>query len=337
MIWPFGLVFEVSDLTPGATDDSASDSRQAASMDILTFSIIIPTYNRPRDLCRCLEALAAQNYPQRGFEVIVVDDGSAVPLSGVVASVAPRLQVRLLTQANAGPAQARNTGAAAARGTYLAFTDDDCVPLPDWLRKLAARFAAAPDQAVGGPTLNLRRDNLFACASQYIADTVTRYYNAAPARARLLPSCNLAAPRRLFLGLGGFAEGFRLSEDREFCDRWLNEGQRLLWAPEVQVYHNHALTFSDFWRRFWGYGRGAFHFHQVRAQRSGGTPKPELQFYLSLLKTWHRIALGEKAFSFFLISLLLLVWQLANVGGFVREALSVNRRALLSPSGKEEP
>ena len=110
-----------------------------------TFSIIIPTYQRPTQLAVCLRSLTGLNYPRERFEVIVVDDGSTTPLDAVVASVRDSLNVMLTRQDNGGPAAARNTGAARARGTFLAFTDDDCTPTPDWLHTLGARFAMTPE------------------------------------------------------------------------------------------------------------------------------------------------------------------------------------------------
>src|SRR5688572_17617375 len=106
------------------------------------FSIIIPTRNRSGHLAACLKSLARLDYPCDRFEVIVVDDGSETPVDGVVAAIRERIDVSLATQAHAGPATARNRGAAGAKGEFLAFTDDDCAPASDWLQRLAARFAA---------------------------------------------------------------------------------------------------------------------------------------------------------------------------------------------------
>jgi glycosyltransferase involved in cell wall biosynthesis len=114
------------------------------------FSVIIPTHARPRQLSACLEALTRLAYPSNSFEVIVVDDGSDKPLNGVVDPFRNQINVILLCQANAGPATARNRGASQARGRFLAFTDDDCMPAPDWIATLAKRFAATPDCAIGG-------------------------------------------------------------------------------------------------------------------------------------------------------------------------------------------
>ena len=106
----------------------------------LHFSIIIPTHNRPSHLAACLESIVHQTYPSSLYEVIVIDDGSKTAIAPVVSKFHDRVNLILLTQLNQGPASARNTGAAKARGRYLAFTDDDCSPAPDWLQKLEERF-----------------------------------------------------------------------------------------------------------------------------------------------------------------------------------------------------
>ena len=74
-----------------------------------TFSVVVPTYQRPASLARCLDALGAQTIERDRFEVIVVDDGSADSPREVVARAAASIDVRLIEQANAGPATARNT------------------------------------------------------------------------------------------------------------------------------------------------------------------------------------------------------------------------------------
>ena len=100
------------------------------------FSIIIPTYNRPKQLVVCLESLADLEYPRDCFEVLVVDDGSEISLEPVIAPFHKRINLTLLKQTNAGPAAARNTGARQAKGDFLTFVDNDCKPASDWLKVL---------------------------------------------------------------------------------------------------------------------------------------------------------------------------------------------------------
>ena len=108
--------------------------RTNSTLDLLpSFSVVVATHSRPRQLARCLEALADLDYPRDRVEVLVVDDGGSKSLDRVIAPYRDRLNLALLSQARAGPGAARNTGAARAKRTFLAFTDDDCIVSPDWL------------------------------------------------------------------------------------------------------------------------------------------------------------------------------------------------------------
>jgi GT2 family glycosyltransferase len=295
------------------------------------FSIIIATYNRPRQLADCLRALAALDYPRHRFEVIVVDDGSDTPPTKVVASFGSRLQVMLLVQDNAGPAAARNHGVAQAKGEFLAFTDDDCLPTGHWLKALAARLAAAPRQAIAGRTINALPHNIFATTSQLIIDMVQAYYNADPHQARFSTSNNLAVPTEIFRSLGGFDETFRTSEDRDLSDRWLHHGHRLLYAPEVLVYHAPALTGRSFWWQHFQYGRGAFHYHRARARRGSGSFRPDINFYLQVLRSLPRMLEQESKKHALSLALLLAVWQLANTTGFIWENIKAIQERGVTP------
>src|SRR5262245_31235923 len=107
-----------------------------------TLSVIVPVYNDRAGLSRCLPALTAA--ARAGDEVIVVDDAS----TDDSAAVAAGLPVRVLRMpANAGPAAARNTGAAAARGDILLFVDSDVVVAPGALDQVARLFSGRPDVA----------------------------------------------------------------------------------------------------------------------------------------------------------------------------------------------
>ena len=284
------------------------------------FSVVIPTRARLPQLAGCLEALARLDYPAERFEVIVVDDGGPVSPQEVVARFQPRLTVSLITQAHAGPATARNTGAAQAHGQLLAFLDDDCQPAPSWLQSLAAH-GAPPERMIGGRTLNALPQNPYSTASQSLIDYLYAYYNADRQRARFIASNNLAMPAEAFLKFGGFeaAFPFAAAEDRELCDRWLSQGFEITYAPEAIVYHAHPLTFRSFWRQHFNYGRGAFQFHTLRARRAQRRLQLEPQaFYWNLatyplVQAWHH---QERTRMLWLI----LVSQGANALGFMREA-----------------
>jgi GT2 family glycosyltransferase len=284
------------------------------------FSIVVPTYNRPFELEGCLSALAALDYPPDRFEVIVVDDGSAEPLAAVGAPGADRLNLRLIRQENAGPAAARNRGVEEARGTWLAFTDDDCHPDADWLAALARRLKERPGCVVGGRTVNGLPDNLCSTMSQIIVDVVYRHYNARPDDARFFASNNLAMPRELFRRIGGFDESFTTSEDRDFCDRCRACEVQMIYASECVVRHRHALSFPGFCKQHFHYGRGAFRFHKCQLQRHSRETWTKTSFHMDM-RNWLVYPFSQVAPRQWPgLATLLFSWQGMNLAGFMVEA-----------------
>src|SRR3989304_2498563 len=100
---------------------------------MIEYSVIVPAYNAVDELPRCLAALERQSIARARYEVIVVDDGSTDP----PAVVAERAGAKVIRATHGGPAAARNSGAGAAQGDLLLFTDADCEPAPDWIEPMA--------------------------------------------------------------------------------------------------------------------------------------------------------------------------------------------------------
>ena len=277
-------------------------------------SVVVPTADRPAELGRCLRALAALDHPRERLEVVVVvDDGPAD------AAVPEGLDVRVVRhRRRRGPAAARNTGAAFAGGDVLAFTDDDCLPDPGWIRGLLAELA--PGTAVGGMTVNALQGNPFAAASQHIVDLVYAHYNRDPRAARFLASNNLALPRDEFLEVGGFdASHFPFaSEDRDLCDRWRASGRTLRLAPRAVVRHAHDLDLERFVAQHVAYGRGAARYHRARSDRGTGRLRDELGFHLDA-SLWLRTLRLRPARRAARTAALLSLWQAANATGYMLE------------------
>lgn len=283
------------------------------------FTVVVPTFNRPGQLSVCLEAMAALDYPREAFEVVVVDDGGTAALEPVIAGVADRLDVRLVRQANAGPGPARNAGIHAARGRFVAFTDDDCQPHPAWLRAYEAVLRQFPDALVGGHTINRLTENPYSSMSQQIQDIVYRHYNADPAHATFFASSNIAAARDRLLAVNGFEANVRLiaSEDRNLCDVWRFQGGPMRYVPAAIVYHAHPLTLGKYMRQHFQYGQGAYSYHRLRAERGSGSITTEMSFHRNLDNWLFRPVreakgLTGKAATLGLVGL----WQGINIAGY---------------------
>ena len=230
-------------------------------------SVVIPAFERVNALEGCLHALAAQTLPPSRYEVIVSDDGSRRPvrdaLSSVLDGLAERLKVRVIRQDNSGPATARNRGAGAATGRYLAFTDDDCRPAPDWLERLLSHFSVRPEALVGGGLRISEGSDHYARATQAIMDFVYAEQQRREGL-RVFSTSNLALSASGFRRLGGFSSTFRRAagEDYDLCARWYKAGGEFAYAPDAIVSHEHALTLGTYWLQHFKYGRGLLQFRR---------------------------------------------------------------------------
>lgn len=288
--------------------------------DRARFSVIIPTFNRPAELRRCMAAIAAVRYPRDRFEVIVVNDGGSPTALDDLIAIAGDLRLLILSERNGGPARARNTGAAAAHGDFLAFIDDDCIPPPDWLIKLAAAVEREPDALVGGRTVNVLSENIFSRASQTLLDYVYRYYNEpAAGRTQFFASNNLAVSAGEFHQIGGFDDKFRTAEDRELCKRWHMNGGRFYYAPDVVMYHAHRLNLASLNQQHFAYGRGALpYWKKFSALEPYGIRVEPPDFYAGMLR--FPFTQGERHPA--LLSALILMSQISNAAGFAVEGLT---------------
>jgi len=189
-------------------------------------SVVIPTYRRQGLLARCLAAVIAQCHDE--YEVIVADDAADVDTRRQVEEIAARVPVRYVPVAGShGPAAARNRGWHAARGDVIAFTDDDTIPDPGWLRAGLAAVAAGAD-AVSGRTV------------VPLPPVPTDYErNEAGLERGEFITANCFIRRDALKAVGGFDERFTAAwrEDSDLQFSLLERGFRIARAVEAVVVH----------------------------------------------------------------------------------------------------
>ncbi|MBD3385341.1 glycosyltransferase [candidate division KSB1 bacterium] len=285
-------------------------------MQYATFSIIIPTYKRPRALGHCLAALQEVDYPGSQFEIIVVDDGGGVP-EPLRSAYEKGRSVRFLSQKQRGPATARNTGAAAAVNDVVVFLDDDCIVGKNWLNTLSQALHQTPNHLIGGKTKIGNGQSIYGRASQYLIDFLYIHYTDETGNPQFFTSNNFALDRRAFLHSGGFDQRFKKAagEDREFCYRWNRYGGKSRYVPSLVVYHDPQLTLKKYWHQHFNYGRGGRQFRMIGYERGGKnlTLGPS-RFYINLLL--YPFKQNNCALRF---SVLFFLSQLANALGYAWE------------------
>jgi len=280
-------------------------------------TIIVASYNRPRQLRECLTSLCRLDHPD--FRIIVVDDGSDTPLNTVVSDFGDRVTV--MRQQNKGPAAARNLGVEAATGDFVAFTDDDCRPDVHWLSRLEAAHRRCPEALVGGGVVNGYPRNKFSGASQRVMDFLYRWYDETDQRMRFFTTNNIGFSRRVFLNMGKLDPFFRFaSEDRDLGLRWQASGLPLVYCPEARVRHFHHLSLASFFAQHASYGRGARRLHL----KLGDDPRLNLEpfwFYTGLLLEPFRSEHDAPILSRAAQSALIALSQVAMTCGYTAERL----------------
>jgi len=215
------------------------------SLEAKTASIIIPTFNGATRIGNCLDSLVKQT-AGRDIEILVVDDGSTDSTTNVVNSYS---SIRLITQANAGPASARNRGALEAKGTILLFTDDDCVPMPDWLEAMLAPFN---DPEVVGAK-GIYRTHQKSLAARFVQIEYEDKYRlmAGLPSIDFIDTYSAAFRRERFLEMAGYDTSFPVAcaEDIELSYRMSARGWKMKFVSAAIVYHTHPDTLSRYLKK----------------------------------------------------------------------------------------
>ena len=220
-------------------------------------SVVIACPGPSAMLGECLQALSRQTY--REFEVLVLPDEAfdhgAAKLGDAV-TVIPTGKVR--------PAEKRNTGIAAAKGSIVAFIDDDAYPDQHWLEYAVKYFGIDSVGAVGGPGVTPPGDPYLAKIGGRVYDNILvsgnyRYrYKAGGVRRDVddYPSCNLLVRKTILDKIGGYRTDFWPGEDTLLCKDIVDSGLRIVYDPWVVVYHHRRALYAPHLRQL---GRYAFH------------------------------------------------------------------------------
>lgn len=212
-------------------------------------SVIVPHLNQPEFLKACLASLARQTYPRERFEVVVVDNGSR-ELPEWVGNAGGN--VTLDREAIPGPGPARNRGVAASRGEVLAFIDADCTADSRWLEAMSEVLFKSTDRRIVGGDVRIAYDNLERLTMIEAYETVFAYRQKEYIEKKGFSGTgNLMVRRGDFERIGLFA-GIEVAEDRDWGQRAVAAGYRIVYAPNGIIYHPARRSLDEIkvkWRR----------------------------------------------------------------------------------------
>jgi len=172
-----------------------------------------------------------------------------------------------MASGSVGPADKRDLAANYAEGNILVFLDDDSFPSLDFLTKLSISFRRTDIKILGGPGVTPFQNTIWQKASG--AAFETRWMSSDPRRYRSMaksclvddwPTVNLSVIKDVFLRVGGFDSKYWPGEDTEFCLKLKNNGYKILYDPDVVVFHHRRSSLRRHLVQVGNYGlhRGFF-------------------------------------------------------------------------------
>jgi glucosyl-dolichyl phosphate glucuronosyltransferase len=279
------------------------------SMSVPRVSVVVATRDRCNYLRLCLDALAQQTAGFETFEVIVVDNGSADETAEVVRGFCGQgRNVSYVREERAGLSFARNTGVRQSRAEIVAFTDDDAVPDPQWIERIAARYESLDDKVavLGGEV----RPIWEASRPDWLTNSLLRPLSAgllwSPTARTLrgeewLVEVNIAYRKARLIEFGGFAENLGRVGDvllsGEGCINLLmaRAGLHVFYDPNILVGHHipaTRLTRAWFRRRYFWQGVSMNRVYNYVEQMSAAMKLPRIPQYS---RSWEEIAVPASA------------------------------------------
>ncbi|MGV0834112.1 mycofactocin biosynthesis glycosyltransferase MftF [Mycolicibacterium thermoresistibile] len=235
-------------------DATVAHPRPASGPSHRDVTIVIPVRNNAFGLHRLVRAL-------RGMRVIVVDDGSSVPVrDDEFTGLHCHVQV-IRHPYSKGPAAARNTGLAACTTDFVAFLDSDVVPHRGWLEALLGHFCDPAVALVAPRIVGLPRDDNLIARYEAVRSSLDLGVREAPVvpygTVSYVPSAAIICRRKALEEIGGFDEALRSGEDVDLCWRLVEAGTRLRYEPIALVAHDHRTDMCEWLGRKAFYGGSA--------------------------------------------------------------------------------
>ncbi len=214
----------------------------------ITFSIVVPVYNRPDEVAELLESIAKQSF-QEDFEVVLVEDGSTLPAKEVVDSYTDSLNISYYVKPNSGPGDSRNYGMKRAKGNYYLIFDSDCILPPQYLSEVSKALKNKYVDCFGGPDA---AHSSFTDIQKAISYAMTSFVTTGGIRGgkkavnKFQPrSFNMGISKEAFEKTQGFGQ-IHPGEDPDLTIRIWKAGYETVLIPEAYVYHKRRISWEKF-------------------------------------------------------------------------------------------
>jgi mycofactocin system glycosyltransferase len=235
-------------------DATVAHPRPATGPSHHDVTIVIPVRDNHCGLTRLVTSL-------RGLKVIIVDDGSVMPVTPTDFAGA-HCDVQVLSHPmSQGPAAARNTGLAASSTDFVAFLDSDVVPRRGWLEALLGHFCDPSVALVAPRIVGLTQTDDLVARYEAVRSSLDLGLREAPvlpySTVSYVPSAAIICRRAMLNEVGGFDETMHSGEDVDLCWRLVEAGARLRYEPIALVAHEHRTQLRDWLSRKAFYGGSA--------------------------------------------------------------------------------
>lgn len=222
----------------------------------LSFSFIIPVYNRPDEVMELLESLTKQTY-EAPFEVVVVEDGSTLPSDKIIEQYRDKLQLSYFFKQNSGPGDSRNYGMRHAKGNYFLILDSDCILPPQYLEEVNASLQNEYVDCFGGPDT---AHTSFSALQKAINYSMTSIFTTGGIRGnntainKFQPrSFNMGISKAAFEASGGFGK-IHPGEDPDLTIRLWKAGYGTKFIEKAYVYHKRRISWRKFYQQVHKFG-----------------------------------------------------------------------------------
>ena len=239
-------------------DETNGVANGSGAVSTPELSVVVATYNRANLLRELIQDLEKQTLSPASFEVLIVDDGSKTPVKPVLQGLVTSYALRVIEQANAGPAAARHRGIVEAKSDVILIVDDDMrlptVLLEEHLRRHREGHSVVLGHIRAAP--HLSQMPLFErFHAQQLDRQVAAFRAGLPARGVHLCTGNVSFRRAAYLAVGGFDRTLARSEDRDLGIRLEQAGARFTFAEDAYTVHESDHTSLEVWlKRAFLYG-----------------------------------------------------------------------------------